>query len=117
MGRAGEGPERCEWLPARRDAWVLLSFKSIQLNNKPMTLIVGERPGCVQDGGKLVHGYQDILAHRRPSSEHEAIEVSSRSKTSCSTRRNGRDAGELSPRHAGARIAPVMSPRTAFGQH
>ena len=30
---------------------MLLSFKSIQLNNEPMTLIVGDRPGCVQDGG------------------------------------------------------------------
>ena len=41
---------------------MLLSFKSIQLNNQPMTLIVGERPGCVQDGGELVHGLGDSSA-------------------------------------------------------
>lgn len=63
MSRAGESPECCKRLPPRRDAWMLLSFKSIQLNNEPMTLVVRERPGCVQDGGELVHA-SGILAHR-----------------------------------------------------
>jgi hypothetical protein len=57
MSRTGKSPERCERLPARRNAWVLSQDKSIQLNNEPMTLIGRERTSCVQDGGEFGHDY------------------------------------------------------------